>query len=562
MQYRLAIVEDNANARTTLRSHMLPMGIFEVSSFATGAELRAALRKQHFELVLIDYHLGQGKTGAEWIRELRQSGLLKPSTGVIFITSDRMPQTIGRIIDVHPDILIIKPYTIASLSRHLDHYITYRNFVANVLRALDADDLQAALRIMMRLSDNPVPPRLQSDVLKLHARLLFESGDTENSAKMYDSVLVRSEKVLWAQWGKIQCQHAAGQWPVCRDTLHALVSNDLARDRAYEWLASMAFEEEAFSQTERFLDNIRFSELSVPATRMKTLAYQRQDRTLDAIDLLQKKRAMHRSAKDRFNEFTFELAEFYLRIAEENPTVNRSESLSQARRMIGVAGRNQSDPQLIQKRDYLLAFSAVLEDDLDKARQLIEDTDSARRLERADPATLAIAAKVHHATGDEETAKALLDIAQKKNAGAITISEQVLNQSVIKESEKNIGIAADKALTLNEEGTALFVIKDYINAMQRFYDAFDMADNTAAFGLNLLHCMVESLTPTYRRYTVFSLRDLLSQKPMSDNNRQRLNRLTQVINANADALTAEEPDYSSEPVPSETETSAADESAG
>lgn len=529
MQYRLAIVEDNANARTTLRSHMLPMGIFEVSSFASGAELRASLRKQHYELILMDYHLGQGKTGAEWVRELRQSGLLKPSTGLIFITSDRMPQTIGRIIDVHPDILIIKPYTISSLNRHLDHYITYRNFVANVLRALDASDLEAAIRIMVRLSDSQVPPRLQSDVLKLHARLLFEAGDIENAAKMYDSVLVRSEKVLWAQWGKIQCQHATGQWPVCRDTLHHMVTNDLARDRAYEWLASMSFEEAEFSATERYLDNIKFSELSVPATRMKTLAYQRQDRTMDAIDLLQKKRAMHRSAKDRFNEFTFELAEFYLRMAEESPEVNRTESLTQARRMIGVAGRSQSDPQLIQKRDYLLAFSAVLDGDEEKAAQLIKETDNPRRLERADAATLALAAKVHHALGDKASARAFLTMAEKKNASAASLSEKVLNQAFIHDSEVSVGLAMEKAVSLNEEGTALFVIKDYINAMQRFYDAYEIADQTAAFGLNLLQCMVESRTPVYRRYSVVKLRDLLSQSAMSDNNRQRLQRIIDMI---------------------------------
>ncbi|GGW88250.1 response regulator [Alteromonas halophila] len=536
MQYRLAIVEDNANARNTLRSHLLPLGIYEVSSFATGNELRAALRKQHFELILMDYHLGQGRTGTEWIIQLRQSGLLKPSTGLIFITSDRLPQTIGRIIDVHPDILIIKPYTIASLTRHLEHYMTYRGFVANVLRLLDKNDLSAALRMMTRLSKDEVPARLKSDVLKLHARLLLEAGDIDNAAKMYDSVLMRSEKVLWAQWGKIKCQHAAGQWPQCRDTLTALLGNELARERAFEWLASMSFEQQAYNQTEQYLDNIKFSELSLPATRMKTIAYQLQDRTLEAIELLQKKRAMHRSAKDRFNEFTFELAEFYLHIAEQSPSSNRQESLTQARRLLGIAGRSQSDPQTTQKRDYLLAFSAVLDNDQDKLSHLLETVLNSAHLERAETPTLVIAAKVHHAAGDQSKARDLMHLAQQKNSNSMNISEQVLNYQAISVSGKKLGLAKDQAMVLNEEGTRLFVDKHYVQAMQRFYDAFDLSDHTAAFGLNLLHCMIESGSPQYRQYSIRQLLDTIPHLPMSDSNRARLTQLTTTVNHHASVL--------------------------
>ena len=542
MQYRLAIVEDNANARTTLRSHLLPLGIFEVSSFASGTELRNALRKQNFELILMDYHLGQGRTGTDWILELRQANILKPSTGLIFITSDSLPQTIGRIIDIHPDILIIKPYTIASLTRHIEHYMTYRGFVSNVLRALDKNDLNAALRMLSRLSNNEVPQRLKSDVLKLHARLLLEFGDIVSASKMYDSVLMRSEKVLWAQWGKIRCQHAAGQWPQCRDTLSHLLGNMLARERAFEWLASMSFEQQAFAQTEQYLDNIKFSELSVPATRLKTQAFQQQHRTVEAIDLLQRKRAMHRSAKDRFNEFTFELAEFYLHIAEQSPATNREESLSQARKLIGVAGRNQSDPQAIQKRDYLLAFSAVLENDLDKVKHLIGDDVNEQRFERADIPTLVIAAKVHFAAGDETKARELMEKAQQRNARSMNISEQVLNHQSIVGSGKKLGLAKDQAKKLNDQGTKHFLEKRYLSAMQYFYDAFELSDNITAFGLNLLQCMIESGTPQYRQFSIAKLIELLSPMPMSDSNHARLQQLSELVRVHARVLLPEEPE--------------------
>lgn len=122
---------------------------------------------------------------------------------------------------------------------------------------------------------------------------------------------------------------------------------------------------------------------------------------------------MHRSAKDQFNDFTFELAEFYLMLAETAPETNRSESLSQARKLVGIAGRSQGDPQVLQKRDYLLAYSAILDNDVDKASHLLEAEYIDNYL-RTEPSTLVVAAKVHHGLGDERKAGELLLMAKDK----------------------------------------------------------------------------------------------------------------------------------------------------
>ena len=203
MDYRIAIVEDNATARTTLRGHLLPIAKLNVSSFGSGVELKSALRKQHFELIIMDYHLGQGRTGVEWVQSLKESGFIRPSTGLIFLTSDRSPQTIGRIMDLQPDALLIKPYTIASLSRQIKHYLSYRKYIEPVLREMDNKQRPSAITLLRKKLREGVPPRLASDVGKLYAKLLFENEDILHAMRVYDDVLTRSDKVLWAQWGKI-----------------------------------------------------------------------------------------------------------------------------------------------------------------------------------------------------------------------------------------------------------------------------------------------------------------------------------------------------------------------
>ena len=539
MPYRLAIIEDNATARSAIRSHLLPMGEFEISSFSNGSELKAALRRQNFEIILMDFHLGQGRNGVEWVQQLRLSQFIRPSTGIIFITADRLPQTVGQIIDTQPDLLVIKPYNIATLTRGLKHYLSYRNFVKQALDALDNNDAENALRIINQLNSEQTPGRLKNDVVKLHARILFQLGKLLEAKKLYETVLAHSDKVLWAQWGKIKCEYLAGNWSHCRNELSDLMTNSLARDKAFEWLACLCFEQEAWSQAEFYLDHIKTSELSVPATRLKSLTYQKQDKVIEGIELLQKKRDYNRSTRERFNEFTVELAEFYLSIAEQQPKTNRDESLSQARRLIGIASRAQVDQQQIQKKDYLLAFAASLEDDHDKVSQILS-LEHMDLLSRTDPATLTIAAKTHNAIGNSEKARELLAMAHERNHLVSNLTSQTLNEQVLTNAELDMGMAEERSLELNNTGMRLFIGRDYIRAMYYFYQAYQMQPSTAAFGLNLVQCMLESRHANYRSYTVPALLSKLDVGALNNSNRKRLHQLRTQAQAEASFFYAEQ----------------------
>lgn len=496
-----------------------------VSSFASGTELKSALKKQNFELLLMDYQLGQGKTGVEWVQNLKKTGFIRPSTGIIFLTSDRSPQIIGRIMDLQPDVLLIKPYTIASLTRQINHYLSYRDFVKNVLQSLDNQQFERAINVIRAKISEGIPSRLVADIRRLYARLLYESGDLRRALTIYEDVLTRSDKVLWAQWGKVKCQYASGQWLHCTNSLSQMVNSSLARDKAFEWLASISFEQDSYDHVEKYLSEIKFSELSLPAAKLKTLAYQKQDKVVEAIDLLQKKRAMHRSAKDSFTDFTFELAEFYLFLAEESPETNREESLLQARKLVGIAGRSQGDPQTLQKRDYLLAFSAILDGDLEKAAHLLENDYISNYL-RSEPSILVIAAKVHHGLGDEVKACELLEMAKKKNAELQAISEQVMNDALIFTGGERLGLNHEQAVSINETGTQLFTEGLFSKAMKHFYDAFKLSPETAAFGLNLLQCMIEADTIVYRKFSIKHLVERITNLPLNDTNKARLAQLT------------------------------------
>ncbi|MDM7861028.1 response regulator [Alteromonas sp. ASW11-36] len=526
---RIAIVEDNASARIHLRSHLLSLGNLDISSYSNGNELKAALRTQSVDVVLFDYHLGQHKNGVEWVKSLQKSGLLKPSTGILFITSDQTPQTIGHIVDLQPDFLIIKPYTIRSMKQTVSQYLAIRKATAAALHALDAGDHKSALQNVDSLLSKQQFARIRIHLLKLKARILLLLKRYDDAMTLYESVLTRSENVIWARWGAIKCLFMSGDWQQCQTAIGDLLELKLTQNKAYEWLACIAFEEHNFEKAERWLDNIKTSELTMQATRLKTLTYQMQERIDDAIALLERKRMSNLSVKEHRDELTFELADCHIRHAATVDEEERSENLYKARCLIGNAGRHAGDRQAHQRRDYMLSFANILEGDTERAKRLLNN-DWMHDFSRSEANTMVIAAQVWHGVGDEQRAQQILELCAAKSEQLDDQIEHMMIETQIIAGEKAIGVAEDKALALNSEGTEAFVAGNNLLALEKFAEAYRLANHIPAFALNLLQSMVRQKISNYRGTHTVSLLEDLESMELSETNQIRLNDIRAAIN--------------------------------
>ena len=129
---KVAVVEDNGMARTNIRNHLLDMGFSQISCFSNGRELKSNLKSQRLDLLLMDFHLGQNKNGVEVVQDLQKQNQITHSTCVMFITSDRLPLIIGQIVDVHPEALVVKPYTIRNLVKNISNCLALHQYLMPV----------------------------------------------------------------------------------------------------------------------------------------------------------------------------------------------------------------------------------------------------------------------------------------------------------------------------------------------------------------------------------------------------------------------------------------------
>ncbi|GAA6186684.1 MULTISPECIES: response regulator [Alteromonadaceae] len=520
----IAVVEDNGMARILLRNHLLEMGYSNVSCYIHGRELKKALKVRQFDLILMDFHLGDHKNGVEVIQELNREKLLKNTTSLIFVTSDRLPLIIGQIVDIHPDDLVIKPYTIRILEKTIANVLRIRRHLMPVLTLMDEKLWDVALQKLEQIAKSNSIPKSRTTLLKIRARLLLKLSRFDEATALYDSVLQSAENVIWAKWGVIHAQYLAGKIEISEELLKDMLGAHLTNDKACEWLARICIGRKEYEEAEEYIDLIKESALSMTAAKLKSYVYQLQNKMDKAIDLLERKRLNAKDIREKYAELSLELARCYLSIAESKQANERANALQVARFLIGNAGRNYLEENLAIKRDYMNILVAVLENDQDKAVALLEEADQ-KDFTTADVPTMTDAIKAWLGVGDELRAAQILFDCEEKMLETEDLTDQTISSMVIAQQEEELGERRPRALKFNKQGLNLHNQQRYQESVDYFYQAYLLFPKEAAFGLNLLQGLLESNLAEYKKAKTLRLFNELDKRELSNSNRKRLNEI-------------------------------------
>ncbi|QHJ11545.1 TorCAD operon transcriptional regulatory protein TorR [Paraglaciecola mesophila] len=525
---KVAIVEDNGMARINLRNHLMEMGFTEVGCFSNGRELKAHVRLRRVDLLLMDYHLGQNKNGVEVVQELQEQGLLKSSTSIIFITSDRLPMIVGQIVDVHPDALVIKPYTIRSIEKNISACLNFHHYLQPVFQLMDDNEFELALHKLVYMLERNSRPRLRSQMVKLQARLLIKIKRFKEAASVYNDVLRGSDKIIWAKWGLIQSLYLDGQLKQSEEMLLELTNTQLTSDKAREWLARICIGNNQYAQAEDHMNEIREGEMSVSAARLKAYIFQAQERNNEAIQLLEKKRESNRGIRERYDELSLDLARCYLQEAEGKNANERDKTLQVAKFLIGSAGRKNLDQKLIVKKDFLYAAAAVMGGHIDKASELLhrEGMDDAAS---GDVMQMTDAIAAWKGIGNDTKAAEILALCKARVAALDDGNEATVANMLVVKREEDIGERRPEAMSFNKTGLEYYTQHNYQKATQHFYQAYLLFPREVAFSLNLLQSLVEAEQAKYKIVNTKQFLLELSRRQMTPSNQKRLDEIAKKV---------------------------------
>ncbi len=228
------IVEANPNMRTQLRNMLNMSGISKIQFAVTAGVAVRKLRESRYDLILCEYHIGDGQDGQHLLEDLRHNAIIPLSTLFIMVTGERQYERVVSAAELAPNDYILKPFAADTLHDRILRALEKRDAFMPAYRLIELGNVPDAIAYCADAETKF--PHWLLDFMRLRAELHVASGHADEAQLLYERIL-ETRSVPWARLGLAKTLYMQKRYPEAEDMLQALVSeNDLFVD-AYDWLS-------------------------------------------------------------------------------------------------------------------------------------------------------------------------------------------------------------------------------------------------------------------------------------------------------------------------------------
>lgn len=485
---KFLVVDDFENFRNSIRQMVRSFGADKVEVAGTGEDAVARCENEHFDVVICDYNLGNGKNGQQVLEELRYNKILKHTSLFIMVTAETAKDMVMGALEYLPDSYVTKPITKAVLQKRLDKLIEQQEALKFVNQAIDKDDLDKAINLLdIEIKGGT---KYATWCLRTMASLYYRKGEHELAKKIYEEVL-STRDIGWAKLGISKVRIALGEYDQAISDLRSLIKDNANLIEAYDALADAFEKKGARLEAQKTLqDAVRISPKAI--MRQKRLAQVcTQNKDVEgAAD------AFKHTMKLGFNS-VHESPDNYLNYGRclsdlsegDKSEVGKKRAKEAIHTLERVSKKFKDDNSV--KANSLLIQSRVHkgQGDDSKSKVALEQAQKTVDMEEANPETALEFAKTLYAMGEESQAEQILSDLASQYAGDPSVIAQVedlLDEPV--SLQKKV-----KARKLNKQGIGLFETGDLDEAISVFEKALESTPKHPALNLNLVQVMMKKI---------------------------------------------------------------------
>jgi len=228
------LIEAHPNMRTQLRNMLGEVGIQKVQmAVSAGAAVRK-LREMSFDLILCEYHIGDGQDGQHLLEDLRHNAVIPLRTLFIMVTGERQYEKVVSAAELAPNDYLLKPFAADALYSRITKAVVKRAAFLPIYKLIENDDTPAAIRACKEAE--AIYPQYQIDFMRLRAELHVAAGEADAAEALYKEVL-EMRAVPWARLGLAKALYMKKQFGEAEDILAGLVEENEQFVDAYDWLA-------------------------------------------------------------------------------------------------------------------------------------------------------------------------------------------------------------------------------------------------------------------------------------------------------------------------------------
>lgn len=233
---RVLVIDDAPTVRQSVRLTLNQAGIPKVDTANSVGDARRRIRNGCYDIILSDYHFGEGMSGQDLLEELRHTGEMPLSTIWFMITAEAAYERVVAVAEVGPDDYLLKPFTSATLADRLQIAWQRKLFLKPVLDRANAGKLEKAIAKGIELLERAGSYRM--DLVRLLSNLLLEAGRHDEARAMFEEILGQ-RVVPWAKLGLAKSLAKQGNKTQAEGVLQSAIHEHQQYVDAYEELAAL-----------------------------------------------------------------------------------------------------------------------------------------------------------------------------------------------------------------------------------------------------------------------------------------------------------------------------------
>lgn len=254
-QANVLVVDDQRPFLLLLKGILIHLGARNITLAHNAEEAISACRAKSYDILMVDYNLGQGKNGKQLFEELKLKQLLSASSVFILVTGDNSRAMVLGAVESQPDDYLMKPFSQHVLKSRMLRAYTKKKALEPVFQALLDKDLQRAVELC--LQERESGSRYGGYCTQLAAGLLCTMSEFERANTLVDEVL-SAKSVTWAELLKAKVLHGMKQFEAAEEQAKKVLGqNNLlveAHDVVASCLAHRKEYEEALDSIKRAID--------------------------------------------------------------------------------------------------------------------------------------------------------------------------------------------------------------------------------------------------------------------------------------------------------------------
>lgn len=238
------IIDTDLNSLSVTRSLLNQLHIVNVDIASSVDESVALCKENSYDLIILDYYLGDIINGAELLIYLRQNELIPTNIATLVCSTDSSKKAVLRVLQALPDSFLVKPLSLNNLKNKLSTALRQKEIRSPIFEELESEGYESAIELCWEsIRKHQYAPNL----VNLLLNLLIENHDWEQAFTTSEKMLTK--QVNWhTEVIHARAMYATGRKEQSIALLKSIIERTPLLVEAYDFLAQFYRQEREFIQ--------------------------------------------------------------------------------------------------------------------------------------------------------------------------------------------------------------------------------------------------------------------------------------------------------------------------